>query len=112
MIENLFIGSAASLPELCEPNPHLTISAFAVALAEELFQYQCRSFYDADCRKPRELAASLRQLAETHGELTIMRPGEESPNVKIMQSSDFLNNEKKPSKMKKETKKEKTNNDI
>jgi len=36
VIPNLFVGSAAALPELSENNPHLTISAFSVALAEEL----------------------------------------------------------------------------
>ena len=36
IISNLRVGSAASLPELSEANPHLTITAFAIALAEEL----------------------------------------------------------------------------
>ena len=36
VVRNLYVGSAASLPELSENNPHLTITAFAVALAEVL----------------------------------------------------------------------------
>lgn len=49
VISNLFVGSAASLPEITEPNPHLTITAFSVALAEQLlksqFLYQVNQYY-------------------------------------------------------------------
>ena len=33
---NIRIGSAASLPEIPKCNPHITISAFAIALAEAI----------------------------------------------------------------------------
>ena len=47
VIDNLFVGSAASLPEITEPNPHLTITAFSVALAEELLKSRCDSSVSA-----------------------------------------------------------------
>ena len=36
VIRGLRVGSAASLPDMPDANPHLTVTAFAVALAEEL----------------------------------------------------------------------------
>ena len=38
VINNLYIGSAASLPEIPESNPHLSVTEFSVALAEQLLK--------------------------------------------------------------------------
>lgn len=40
VIKNLRIGSGASLPEIPEANPHLTISAFSIALSHKVFHEQ------------------------------------------------------------------------
>jgi choline dehydrogenase-like flavoprotein len=38
VISNLWIGSGAVLPEITEANPHITISAFSIALAHEILK--------------------------------------------------------------------------
>lgn len=40
IVNNLRVGSGASLPELSEANPHLSITAFAIAAAHAVFQTQ------------------------------------------------------------------------
>jgi hypothetical protein len=42
VIRNLLVGSAASLPELSEGNPHLTVTAFAIALSDQMAKNRAR----------------------------------------------------------------------
>jgi hypothetical protein len=113
VVRNLLVGSAASLPELPDANPHLTITAFSVALAEELVtaQAQRRSVAYA---QPAELRVALRDVraaaaaaaarAKTAVEpaeggayaaqhrgavLTARRPGEEYPDLSKVAAAHY-----------------------
>ena len=63
VISNLFVGSAACLPELSEANPHLTVTSFAIALAEELARSHA-SNNNLKFVEPRELTIARSQLHE------------------------------------------------
>lgn len=91
VVQNLRVGSAASLPELPDANPHLTVTAFSVALAEELVHTQAQrrqlgySTPSELRRATKDVQASSvfrsmgdRQMDRT---LRIRRPGEEYPDV-------------------------------
>jgi hypothetical protein len=103
VVRNLLVGSAASLPELPDANPHLTITAFSVALAEELVTVQAQR-RNVAYRQPAELRVALRDVrtaaakakaktetvyaddgayaAQHRGAvLTARRPGEEYPDL-------------------------------
>ena len=79
---NLFIGSAASLPELSENNPHLTISAFSAALAEELAG-ALASGHDREYNRMRilEVSRADHEVRDARGTL-IRRPGQERPALR------------------------------
>ena len=100
VVPNLFIGSAASLPEVSEANPHLTISAFAVALAQTLARSTALGWAAdigrsagpggtvseiAECAQARADLLALRaappsELQRGHGLSTVIRrDGEERP---------------------------------
>lgn len=95
VVRNLYMGSAAALPELSENNPHLTISAFSIALAEEIAKSHA-----ANMRKEYSRMQMLECVRASHGlrkhqasltdetaerlrdhgiETIIRRPGEERP---------------------------------
>lgn len=85
VISNLFVGSAASLPEMTEPNPHLTITAFSVALAEELLKSRCfalNSCPPLHSLIPSDISKALTDLDFTNGSIptcVIRRQGDERP---------------------------------
>jgi hypothetical protein len=91
VIRNLLVGSAASLPELPDANPHLTITAFSVALAEELVTAQAQRRKVAYIQ-PAELRVALRDVRAAAAKsktvpegggsvLTARKPGEEYPDL-------------------------------
>lgn len=81
VISNLYVGSAACLPEIPEGNPHLTVTAFSVALAQELLQSH-------SCRQGRCLLHAQEEIVKARadvrqsctGHAVIRREGEEVPN--------------------------------
>lgn len=75
VICNLRVGSAASLPELSEANPHLSIGAFSFALAHEMV----KSFLNDPTAEPKELKKAEDSLRATNGQLSVRRDGEEYP---------------------------------
>ena len=75
IISNLRVGSAAALPELSEANPHLTITAFAVALAEEVAKA-----VSSDKNTPIEIIEA-REEVKINGKISIRRQGEERPSL-------------------------------
>ena len=80
-LANVYIGSAASLPEIPEPNPHLSISAFSYALSNIIHKKQCNR-YDIIYSLPLELQHASEVISTTHYESnTITRPGDEVPYV-------------------------------
>lgn len=80
VVPNLFIGSAASLPELPEANPHLTITAFTIALAEVLSKRKA-SIHGINYSEPIELSIAKKDLLNSNGLITIRREGEEVPSL-------------------------------
>ena len=74
-ISNLRVGSAAALPELSEANPHLTITAFAIALAEDIAKA-----VSSNNSTPIEIIKA-REEVETNGKISIRRQGEERPSL-------------------------------
>jgi choline dehydrogenase-like flavoprotein len=89
VVRNLLVGSAASLPELPDANPHLTITAFSVALAEELVRAQAarrgvRYAVPAELhRAAGEAQTSTQQQrkSDEQAPLVVRRPGQEVPAV-------------------------------
>ncbi|CAM9285746.1 unnamed protein product, partial [Ectocarpus fasciculatus] len=86
VVKNLYIGSAASLPDLPEANPHLTVSAFSFALAESMHREMC------DRRglkyvEPVEFIQARGTLLENGSELRVMRRGEAVPDLSAVASS-------------------------
>lgn len=88
VVPNLFVGSAASLPEVSEANPHLTISAFAVALAERLSRSTALGWARGDDGEHQGVTGAVPELAEcvqaredlrAQGGTVIRREGEERP---------------------------------
>lgn len=85
VINNLFVGSGAALPDLPEANPHLTISAFAIALADVMYAETCRQ-HGSEPVEPIELRWA-REMLHRNGALTGIRPGLEYPSLSIIASS-------------------------
>jgi hypothetical protein len=88
VVRNLLVGSAASLPELPDANPHLTITAFSVALAEELVRTQAarrggRYAVPPELRRATNEAhtSTQQQKSGEQAPLVVRRPGEEVPAV-------------------------------
>ena len=89
VISNLFLGSAAALPEVSENNPHLTISAFSVALAEELTRSLAQT-HGRDYGRMRllETTRAAHEVKAAAG-VTIRRAGEERPAM-ISLARDYI----------------------
>lgn len=104
VVQNLLVGSAAALPELPDANTHLTVTAFSVALAEELVRTQaarrgvrfqpptevrratmdvCLAAAEAKKREPQRGTDSVSPL------LVVRRPGEEYPDVAQIAADHF-----------------------
>jgi hypothetical protein len=88
VVRNLLVGSAASLPELPDANPHLTITAFSVALAEELVHAQAarrgvRYIVPSELRRAADEAHTgiQQQKRGEQAPLMVRRPGQEVPAV-------------------------------
>lgn len=96
LVNNLLVGSAASLPDMPDANPHLTITAFSFALAEELVRTQAERRHrgykkTAELRKAesdlhRRVSAmagqfTRKELVESQQLLQVRRYGEEYPNL-------------------------------
>lgn len=98
VVRNLLVGSAAALPELPDANLHLTVTAFSVALAEELVRAQAAR-RGVHYKTPAELRRAVRdvRLAAAEGgvgghsqpPLTVRRPGQEYPNLARVASEHF-----------------------
>ena len=80
VIENLCVGSCASLPQLSEANPHLTVSAFAIALAEELYRSRCERL-GIPFKEPVHVFEARRDWIANSRKLKIRRSGEERPDL-------------------------------
>ena len=80
VIPNLRVGSAASLPELCEANPHLTITAFAVGLAQEIAHNKALS-NGLKYIEPVEIKKARQDVINNNGKTTIRREGQEVPSL-------------------------------
>lgn len=96
VVQNLRVGSAACLPDMPDANPHLTITAFSFALAEELARTQAArkqlAFHSpGELRQAaQDLDARAASLADKYSRaelvaqqklLQIRRVGEERPNL-------------------------------
>lgn len=108
VVHNLLVGSAAALPELPDANLHLTVTAFAFALAEEMVLSQADR-WNLPYKVPLELRRAQRDLRlaavhrTTHPEvasapylqqhsdslLRVRRPGEEYPDLSRVASEHF-----------------------
>ena len=82
VIKNLFVGSAASLPDLPEANPHLTVSAFSFALAESMLNEICNR-QGLLPFEPEELRAArlILQNSNNNMTLTTVSPTNEKPSL-------------------------------
>lgn len=78
VVSNLRVGSAASLPELCEANPHLTITAFAIGLADEIAKSKSNS---KNYKEPIEIITARETVIGNNGKTIIRREGEEVPSL-------------------------------
>jgi hypothetical protein len=81
VVENLYVGSAAALPDIPEANPHLTITALSVALAHLLLQAEAARLNLPRPGDTDELRIAARDLASSGGVPVIRRPGSESPQL-------------------------------
>lgn len=79
VIQNLLVGSAAALPELPDANPHLTITAFSFALAEEVVRTQAAR-RGAKYTTPSELHKAAADVQKS-ATLQTRAPGQEMPNL-------------------------------
>ena len=79
VVSNLRVGSAASLPELSEANPHLTISAFSIALAEEFVRTRAEKLGLESYSLPPDLAVAAKQYIDSGRVVHIRRMHEEAP---------------------------------
>jgi choline dehydrogenase-like flavoprotein len=80
VVSNLRVGSAASLPELCEANPHLTVTAFAIALADEIARNKALS-YGMKYIEPIEIMKANKDVISNNGKTIIRRESEEVPSL-------------------------------
>jgi choline dehydrogenase-like flavoprotein len=81
VIGNLYVSSASCLPEIPEANPHLSVTAFSVALADGLiakYQTQLRGKSSA----PAMMEEARRGAAGVVGDLPCRAPGEEVPSLR------------------------------
>lgn len=74
-VRNLRIGSGAALPEITEANPHVTISAFSVALAHCLYNEQLKRRNQSS-----NLPSDLKEASKTEM-LSIRRFNEVKPDL-------------------------------
>lgn len=74
IIDNLLVGSAACLPELSEANPHLTVTAFAIALAEEMYRRSCKTL-GMPFQMPSEIIQARQDWSMNSNKLKIRRTG-------------------------------------
>lgn len=96
-VGNLRVGSAASLPDMPDANPHLSITAFSFALAEELVRTQAERQHTLyknpmELRKAeKDLHTRVAAMAGTHTReelvaqqqlLQVRRAGQEFPNLR------------------------------
>lgn len=88
VVEHLYVSSASCLPEIPEANPHLTVTAFSIALAEGLVnKYQTQILGADNVTAPammveaRISATSETTTAGATGDLVCRRPGEEVPSL-------------------------------
>ena len=76
-VKNLRVGSVAVLPEIPEANPHMTITAFSIALAHQIYQTYAKS--------PNNLTSDLQQaqndLVQSGGMLQIRREKDAKPDM-------------------------------
>jgi len=79
VVRNLRVGSGASLPEITEANPHLTITSFAVALAYDMLKEQCARA-GVPFQDPEDIVRARKEVQRL-GHAVIRRPGEEKPNL-------------------------------
>lgn len=80
IIPNLRVGSAASLPELCEANPHLTITAFAIGLAQEIAHDKALG-NSLKYVEPLEILKARQDVISNNGKTVIRREGQEVPSL-------------------------------
>ena len=81
-IANLRVGSGASLPEIPEGNPHLTITAFALALALDVLRTRSSNAHSSaagSAALPASLQRAQQTLRASAGTLVTRAPGQESP---------------------------------
>jgi hypothetical protein len=81
VVENLYVGSAAVLPDISEANPHLTTTAMAVALARILFEAEATRLNIPITGHTAELLQAFEDLASSNGNPAIRRPGSEFPRT-------------------------------
>jgi hypothetical protein len=75
-------GSAASLPQIPEANPHLTITAFSFMLCDNLIKKYCTSSLQNQIYKlPQELIIAKDELLRNSNQITSKSTGEEYPNL-------------------------------
>jgi hypothetical protein len=81
VVENLYVESAAALPDIPEANPHLTITAMSVALARILFEAEATRLNIPITGHTAELSQAFEDLASSNGNPVIRRPGSEFPRT-------------------------------
>ena len=80
VIENLYVSSASCLPEIPEANPHLSVTAFSVALADGLVQkYQMDLLGKSS--PPAMMVEAQKGAVGMAGDLPCRSPGEEDPSL-------------------------------
>eukprot|EP00602_Paraphysomonas_sp_CaronLab_P002157 CAMPEP_0185028500 /NCGR_PEP_ID=MMETSP1103-20130426/14234_1 /TAXON_ID=36769 /ORGANISM="Paraphysomonas bandaiensis, Strain Caron Lab Isolate" /LENGTH=646 /DNA_ID=CAMNT_0027562927 /DNA_START=62 /DNA_END=1999 /DNA_ORIENTATION=- len=89
VIDNLFVGSAAALPEIPESNPHLSVTAFSFALAKEMLWAMHTKQPQSEWAEPEELRIARRDLFGNHGSPVIRRPGEERPAIAAVANEHY-----------------------
>jgi choline dehydrogenase-like flavoprotein len=82
IIPNLRIGSAAALPELPEANPHLSITAFSIALADVISREQAAGL-KIPYKKPIQLNKANEDLSHNNknGGFVLRNSGQATPNL-------------------------------
>ena len=80
VVKNLYIGSAASLPDLPEANPHLTVSAFSFALAKSMHKEMCDR-RGVKYVEPVEFRQARQTLSANGAELRVVRRGKAVPDL-------------------------------
>lgn len=80
-VKNLRVGSGASLPQISEANPHMTISIFSAILAHKLFNEQIRR-HGAEALLPKDVREASEMVFRNHNKVAIKGVDDVKPDLR------------------------------